>query len=395
MKNHITSSRLTGRHSRFCRTSSHLVAAIALSAGIAAPAGAVVLMDDPNGFEATMNGSIPVYFANIREKDGGEDASRILSSFNPANVTFGVKAPSYNGITVSGTLQVNIHMQGVNEDGILVQNNGLFEGRVADIGIDGNFGTVNIGKGFGIFNSNAIGDDGSAKGIGRLFGGADSGNASGGRIGTGYVYANFNPRIAYTTPDLAGFSLKVGALQPEDPSDFAGRVETSMPRFEGQLTYLAPFANGSLKTWTGFLYQEVDLIDLDYEYEYRGFDVGTHLALGGVGLTLNYTDTTGIGADGLFGFGGIDDAEVDATQWYVELDYQFGKTMVGVSYGEGDQDSALTPVGSAEAGSNDMSMLFARYQLTPQLMLMGELQAFRSDLQKEYDLVALGVQFDF
>jgi predicted porin len=147
--------------------------------------------------------------------------------------------------------------------------------------------------------------------------------------------------------------------------------------------------------WSGFIHQDVELPDLDFKYRYQGFDVGTHLALGGLGLTLNYTDTTGIGADGLYGFGGIDDAEVDATQWYVELDYTFGKTMLGVSYGEGKQDATVTRVGSAEAGRNQMGMLFARYQLTPQLTLMGELQAFRSDLQKEYDLVALGVQFDF
>lgn len=366
-----------------------------LSCAVAAPAGAVVLLDNPNGFEATLNGSIPVYFANIREKDDGEDASRIMSSFNPANLTFGVTAPTSNGLTVTGTLQVDVHLQGVNDEGTQVQNSGQFEGRVADIGIAGDFGTVNVGKGFGIFNSNAIGDDGSAKGIGRLFGGADSGNAAGGRIGTGYVYANFNPRITYTTPDMNGLSLKVGAIQPEDPSGFAGRSETDTPRFEGQLTYVAPFEGGALKAWSGFIYQEVDLIDDDFSYEYEGYDVGAHLALGGFGLTANYTDTTGIGADGLYGFGGVNDADVDATQWYVEADYTFGKTMLGISYGEGDQDSEVTRVGAAESGGNEMAMLFARYRLTPQLTLMGEVQAFRSDFQTEYDLVALGVQLDF
>tara|TARA_R110000822_G_scaffold21702_15_gene68496 strand:+ start:10079 stop:11266 length:1188 start_codon:yes stop_codon:yes gene_type:complete len=364
-------------------------------ASVAAPANALVLLDNPNGFEATVNGSIPVYFANIREKGDGEDASRIMSSFNPANITFGATAPTANGITVTGTLQINIHMQGVDGDGLQIQDSGLFEGRVADIGIAGDFGTVNIGKGFGIFNSNAIGDDGSAKGIGRLFGAADSGNASGGRIGTGYVYANFNPRVIYTTPDINGLSFKVGAIQPEDPSGYGGRVETKLPRFEGQLTYAVPTDGGAFKVWSGFIHQDVDLIDVDYQYEYQGYDVGAHLDLGGLGLTANYSDTNGIGANGLYGLGGVNDAEVDATQWYVEADYTFGRTMLGVSYGEGDQDAQVTPVGSAMAGTNKMGMLFARHMLTPQLTLMGELQAFRSDLQKEYDLLALGVQFDF
>jgi hypothetical protein len=35
-----------------------------------------------------------------------------------------------------------------------------------------------------------------------------------GRIGTGYMYADWNGQIAYTTPNMNGLSLTVGIAQP-------------------------------------------------------------------------------------------------------------------------------------------------------------------------------------
>ena len=35
-----------------------------------------------------------------------------------------------------------------------------------------------------------------------------------GRIGTGYIYADWNGQIAYTTPNMNGFQLTVGVMQP-------------------------------------------------------------------------------------------------------------------------------------------------------------------------------------
>ncbi|WP_290648813.1 porin [Aquisalimonas sp.] len=128
------------------------------------------------------------------------------------------------------------------------------------------------------------------------------------------------------------------------------------------------------KHWTGFLYQEVELVESDFSYEYQAYEFGGRVSAAGVRFTAAYTDTKGIGQLGLFGLGGVDAAEVDTDMWYVELDYTFGNTLVGVNYGEADQDATTTAVGSAPSGKNQMGMLFARYQLTPQLTLLGELQ---------------------
>ncbi|WP_166255536.1 porin [Marinobacter salicampi] len=374
---------------------SALAIGVALSAGIAsAPVTAVTLYDSDDGYKATMNGSIPVFVSHISGKDDGEDGTRITSSFNPANVTFGFLAPEVNGLTVTGTLQINSHL---GSPSLSQNDNAAFESRVAEIGVAGGFGHLAVGKGFGVFNSNAIGDVGSAKGIGRVFSGADFGNATGGRIGAGYVYANFNPHVVYTTPDMGGLSAKVAIINPEEPEDNTN-IETILPRFEGQVTYAMDLDGGMFKIWTGFLQQELEVISNGFEYDLQGYDVGFHLGLGAFGFTANYTDTTGIGADGLYG-DALNDADVDATQWYVEPTFTFGKTTLGVSYGEGDQDSrdAIAGIGGpVAANTNELTMLFARYQLTPNLTLMGELSQFESDSSEpDYDLVGLGMQLDF
>lgn len=388
-----------------------LAAAVAvLTVGLTAPAfAAVELYDGAGDSGVTLSGSIPVYVSSISGEDDNKDGVRVTSSFNPANFTLGMHAPTYNGIKVSGTIQVNTHLQGGN----LTQNdNSAFESRVAEIAIGGDFGAVNIGKGFGIINSNAIADDGSAKGIGRLFGGADQGAATAGRIGVGYIYANFNPRVIYTSPDMGGLSFKVGIFQPNAPDSSTDRFElisgttverttdtfdadAEMPRFEGQITYATSLGGSTtFKTWVGAMQQEVEVASENFEYDMTAVDVGFHLGIAGIGLSAAYTDTTGIGQSGIIG-GDLNSADADTTQWYTELDYTFGKTMIGVSYGEGDQDAETTVVGSAAEGKNEMSMLFARYQLTPQLTLLGEAQQMRSDFTAEYDLVAIGAQFDF
>jgi predicted porin len=129
-------------------------------------------------------------------------------------------------------------------------------------------------------------------------------------------------------------------------------------------------------------------------------DVGTKINLGDFNMALNYTDTTGIGADGLYGYGGINDADVDATQWYAEAYYTLDKTTVGYSYGEGSQDSraadASKGLGDVAEVDNELSMLFVHHQLTPQLRLVGELQDYKSSGdQNDYNAIIVGFQYDF
>lgn len=372
-----------------------LTAAVALgltTIGMLSSANANVVIASDSGWETSINGSIPV-FVIASDHDNSESAFRVASGFNPANINFNVAAPTTaNGLTISGHFQVDTHLNGPG-----VQNNSFFESRVAKIQIAGDFGTFTAGKDFGVFNSSAIGDKASQGGVGWLGGGADTANATGGRIGTGYVYANFNPQVKYVSNNYNGLAFKVALINPEEPQDAA--IESDSPRFEAQINYTTEFDAGSISLWTGFLQQNLSVSGATpFDYDLEGMDVGTKVNVGDFSLTLSYTDTTGIGADGLYG-GTINDANVDATQWYVEAYYTFDKTTVGYSYGEGHQDSriaddskGLTAVADVD---NELSMLFVHHQLTPQFRLVGQLQDYKSDVQDNYDAIVLGFQYDF
>jgi hypothetical protein len=348
-----------------------------------------VTLESDSGWGTSISGSIPI-FAVASDHDDSEQAFRVQSGFNPANINFHVVAPKTDsGLTISGHFQVDTHLNAPNG----VQNGGLFESRVANIQVSGDFGTITLGKDFGVFNTNAIGDIASQGGVGWLGGGADTGNATGGRIGTGYVYANFNPQIKFTSNDMNGFVYKIAFINPEEPQD--GSIETSTPRFEGQVTY----SGERFRVWTGAFQQAVSVTGAKaFDYDMQGFDVGAHYQVAGFGLTVNYTDTTGIGADGLYG-GSINDADVDATQWFFEADYMLDKTRFGISYGEGSQDSrAADPsigLSAAEEVDNELTMLFVHHQLSTQFRIIGELQDYQSDVQNDYNAIILGFQFDF
>jgi hypothetical protein len=370
-----------------------LNSAIILALSVANSANATVVIENDAGWETSISGSIPVFVVSS-DHDNSEKAVRVQSGFNPANLNFHIAAPKLeSGLTVSGHFQIDTHLQGSRGQ----QNGGLFESRVANIQIAGDFGKFTAGKDFGVFNSAAIGDKASQGGVGWLGGGADTGNTTGGRIGTGYVYANFNPQVKFTSNDINGFQFKIALINPEEPQD--SDIETDSPRFEGQVTYNTDFDSGGVKLWAGFLQQNVSVLGAtSFDYDMEGFDVGTHIDLGDFGLTLSYTDTTGIGADGLYG-GTVNDADVDATQWYVEADYTFDKTTIGLSYGEGHQDArgadATRGLGAVAEVDNELSMLFVHYQMSAQFRLIGELQDYQSDVQDDYDAIIFGFQFDF
>ena len=66
------------------------------------------------------------------------------------------------------------------------------------------FGTIKLGRDIGLFGQDAILNDQTLLGVGATGSNADPGNTSLGRIGYGYVYADFMPQITYISPIWAG-----------------------------------------------------------------------------------------------------------------------------------------------------------------------------------------------
>ncbi|KPP99005.1 porin [Marinobacter sp. HL-58] len=362
------------------RLSALAVGVALVAGGFSAPAAAELSLESDSGWKFGVNGHIPV-FAVFGDFEDEEDAFNVTTGFNPATLQTNIYAPTQNGLTVSGHFQMNANLSigDADED---------FRSRVAEIAVAGDFGTVNIGKGFGIYGTPAIGDNGSALGVGLIGGGPDQVAATAGRIGNGYFYADFTPRVMYTSNDLGGLQFKVGVFTPSklsDAEDPGGDAEYATPRIEGNVVYSADM----FSLWTSAFTQDVDSKTGAFDdYTMSGVDFGGSVSLGGLGVRANYAMTSGTG-NGVFA-ARLDDQEEDASQWYVESTYDFGATTLGASYGEGEDD-----IGTGENDS-DLTMIFARYAATDALTLMAEYQTYGTETgDNEYNAFIVGSQLTF
>jgi len=80
---------------------------------------------------------------------------------------------------------------------------------------DASWGTVKLGKDLGTFGANAILSDMTLLGVGSQGASVNGGATTTlGRIGTGYMYADFTGGISYTTPNWNGFQATAVIEQP-------------------------------------------------------------------------------------------------------------------------------------------------------------------------------------
>jgi predicted porin len=355
-----------------------LAAALLLAAGVSSPALAEVSFESDNGWKAGFNGHIPIFavFGNY-DQPTDEDSFTITTGFNPATLQTNIYAPTQNGLEVSGHFQMNANIAPGDA-------NAEFRSRVSEIAVAGDFGKVNIGKGFGIYGVPAIGDNGSALGVG-LIGGPDQVAATAGRIGNGYFYANFTPRVIYTSNSLGGMQFKVGLFSPSKVDGVAD-AEYTMPRIEANVVY----SGNNFSLWSSGFTQDVDSKTGTFDdYTMSGIDFGGSVSFGGLSVRGNYGMTQGTG-NGVFA-ARLDPNEEDASQWYVETTYQFNRTTLGVSYGEGEDDFI-----AGDGDDTDLTMLFARYAATDHLTLMAEYTTLGTgNGQGEYDAIIFGSQLTF
>lgn len=373
---------LMSTHTRAYRKAP-LAAALSLVAfGVSAPATAELSFESDNGWKAGFNGHIPIFavFGNY-DQPTDEDSFTITTGFNPATLQTNIYAPMQNGLQVSGHFQMNADIA----PGDAEAN---FRSRVSEIAVAGDFGTVNIGKGFGIFGVPAIGDNGSGLGVG-LIGGPDQVAATAGRIGNGYFYANFTPRVMYTSNNLGGLQFKVGLFSPSKVSEtdfaLAADAEYTMPRIEANVVY----STDLFSLWSSGFTQDVDSKSGAFsDYTMSGIDLGGSVSLGDLTVRGNYAMTKGTG-NGVFA-ARLDPNEEDASQWYVESTYKINRTTLGVSYGEGEDDF------NGSGADTDLTMLFARYAATDNLTLMAEYTTLGTrNGEGEYDAIIFGSQLTF
>ena len=90
-------------------------------------------------------------------------------------------------------------------------NGNIINTRETSLTVAGSFGSVLMGRSLGIHGSNAILNDMTLFGVG-TFANNGANTTTLGRIGAGYVYADWYPQFTWTTPGLGPIGAKIGVM---------------------------------------------------------------------------------------------------------------------------------------------------------------------------------------
>lgn len=272
--------------------------------------------------------------------------------------------------------------------------------------VDGDWGQILVGKDFTLFSRSNIFLDEMLAGYGGVsdtLGLIDGQGVSFGHIGSGYYYPFPHSQITYRSPDMGGFKVALGIVDPGNtaPTDRgAGRSsEESTPRFEGEFTYHTNFDNGAFDAWVGFLTQETES-DIDGDVKSSGVSYGAKVKVGGLavhasgftgeglGLLLGPGADAGLGLTGLISENGD---EVDSDGYIVQGSYTMGKSRFVVSYGETEVDTEAEWVG-------ETTQVAWFYSVNSNLTLVTEFNTNEISIgsaAEETDTLALGVIVNF
>jgi predicted porin len=259
---------------------------------------------------------------------------------------------------------------------------------------DQSWGTIKLGKDLGLFGSDVILSDMLLLGVGSGTAGNPlrNHNVTLGHIGTGYIYADWIPQIAYISPSLGGAQVSLAVIEAFGMGYEGlgvGTDATATPGFQAKLTY---DFTGSVagRAWLGGMYQNTEVSEpfsasLD---SYAG-ELGAKLNVAGLGALAYGYYGKGIGTTqiGLAATGpDVDGDTIEGRTsfgWFAQLTYQIPDTKLrpGVSWGmsyldqaEGDPDTLVR--------WNAMLTAALFYALTDSLTLTAE---FDHQLSKNHE----------
>jgi len=257
---------------------------------------------------------------------------------------------------------------------------------------DKSWGTILLGRNLGVFGSDAILSDMTLLGVGSGAGG--QGSSTLGRIGNGYIYADWKAQVAYTTPNFNGFEA-TGAI-----TEGTGQLDNNNLNYEAKASYsfAADAVNG--KVWVGGKTQKIQTataVTLNVnngqitERDSEGYDFGAKLAASGAELVGYYYDGknmdsgigTAINTNVAIPVAGFDH---DNSGGYIQATYVLPiKTKVGVSWGKSLIEKAS--VAELRDAEREAWVVGAYHPLTKHLNLVAEYNHLETTAQT----VAAGV----
>ena len=180
---------------------------------------------------------------------------------------------------------------------------------------DKSWGTVKVGKDLGIFAGQAILNDMTLLGVGGVANPTSGASTTLGGIGTGYIYPAWKGQIAYTTPNMNGFTATIGITNPNQGQfgdgfavaknandvDTTSATELYQDRFGIEAQAMYEFTGDvSGKVWvSGASYDVTSDAQKDASpgattsanddsYTASVYDIGVNLNMGNAGLTAYY-----------------------------------------------------------------------------------------------------------
>jgi predicted porin len=260
---------------------------------------------------------------------------------------------------------------------------------------DASWGTIKFGRDLGIYGSDAILSDMTLLGVG--VGATGTGGTSTlGRIGSGYIYADWVGQISYASPNWNGFSFAVGLRDPWNSSSAA--AQNNDMGYEGKVTYeWAGDVSG--KIWLGAISQKIEDDTAGFDsYTARSVEIGGKVAVGAFGLVGYYYDGDGMDSNtNILGTGGLPfrtgGVETEDDGGYVQGTFTVPGvgTKLGLSYGESNSKD-----GAGDLEVNNKSWIVGAYHpLTKSLNLVaeytdGELERNNGLGDVDYDTISLG-----
>lgn len=311
-------------------------------------ANAAVEIYEKDGMSFSTDGLVNVFYSNSSidstnaagmEEDRTQ--SRVRTGFLPSNIGFNfAKQLSDVKIGMRSSFWVSLSDTDNNRDASPADlgTGSLIDVRQFYATVSGSWGEVLLGKDFGLYNrANILGDE-LLLGFGQtsdFFGLVDGGNVSFGNIATGYTYPMPKAQMTYRTPDMSGFKLAVGIM---DPNKTAGDSSEELPRFEAELMYNTSFnENSSMKAWVSGVAQTSEINDV--EQNQSGIGYGVNVMFSGLSLTASGYSSKGLGhVAGLDHIVGVDTIESDG--YLVQAAYTMGDNRVVLTYGESETSDA-------------------------------------------------------
>jgi len=385
------------------------VAGAVLALSSAAQAGITIPAGD---WTVDISGNVNAFYINNQSKDsnvidgglantkvdGSDRSSSINTGLLPSWLTVGAKTRQ-NDLDVTWA----ISFQPGASQGASLGGGGGSEFRQAYFTFgDASWGTVKIGKDLGVFGSDAILSDMTLLGVGSqgVVGAAGGTTTTLGRIGAGYMYADFNGQINYTTPNFNGFKATVGIDQPLNTNNLATSADSTgsaqqSPAFVALASY-SWTGDVAGKLWAEAKTQRVELDSSLGRKTSNVYGLGANVNAGAFGLTGYYYNGKGAGTTAFLmdGFA-ADGKRRESDGYYVQATYVIPSgTKLGVSYGESKLDLASGETNATLVDENRMTTLGAYHPLTKSVNLVAEYSNVRSKNQagakNDSDIISLG-----